>query len=683
MNIEQLLEQHLDEVAQQAEPAPDLDALMNETTRVPGGVRHHRQRAQRQRPHRQRPQRERRSISPVAAAMIAVLGTAGGVWMLNQRSGSEPVASPPSSADVAVTPTSGDPTPGTQTASDALTTIVNLPTAFPVVDNPSDGLPVTAYASRSSAAPTYSDAVIGRRVDGRLTDLVRVTAGAESQPPGGFEERRSAAVMGQSATEYVVANGNDQPDFSVVTWGDGPYFDASGGDPLKLLAALSPGTITAAPAAVDGDPPTIEIGELPDGYEVIMSSASNADPLWAGLLVGEDNFDIWVSSRNPLAEMADAVATHQYGGELRSVDVGGRPGWMFVSQDVTSGTVRADGLGWQVDDSTYAYIKVTDGSSGERVLELARSLRFVDFDTWVELYDVTVDGDDGVPTDEQSPTTEPLAIEESELAGQPNRLPVVQQPPAGMRVAAIEYATTPSPPFVEALVGREESGTIVDAVRFVVQSEPIEIPESSPPTEVTVMGQPAKAYALVDPDRDQRTVVTWGSGPYFAAEAADPLALLGMLSPGAVEGVDGDTVPSMRIGGLPDGVDLIVAPQPIFADQPHRYITIGAGRDEEPETFNVSTGTQNALAAMAVYGKTERIDVGGLPGWVSVDGHGLWSITWRVDDSTFAYLSVIDGSKEAALEYARSVTFVNVDTWLNTYEATRYDVALRGPTAIR
>lgn len=76
------------------------------------------------------------------------------------------------------------------------------------------------------------------------------------------------------------------------------------------------------------------------------------------------------------------------GSPLRSIEVNGHPAWTFLSsaptQDIT----------WQVDDSTYVYLKVNDGTDAAGALALANQLTFVDFETWTARYspDVSVTG---------------------------------------------------------------------------------------------------------------------------------------------------------------------------------------------------------------------------------------------------------------------------------------------------
>jgi hypothetical protein len=43
---------------------------------------------------------------------------------------------------------------------------------------------------------------------------------------------------------------------------------------------------------------------------------------------------------------------------------------------------------WQVDDSTFVYLKVNDGTDLNRALDLAADIEFVDWATFAGTYDV-------------------------------------------------------------------------------------------------------------------------------------------------------------------------------------------------------------------------------------------------------------------------------------------------------
>jgi len=250
------------------------------------------------------------------------------------------------------------------------------PASFPVLDPLPDGLEVTALVETgpSGEAP-LTQVLVARIVNDTITDPVLISVRARP-----FEltplhdtpvERVTVFGMDAETIDYGSSYGMG-PDVS-VSWGDGPYFLANGADPIAFLDRADPSVLEAT-AGTDDTAPELTIGELPADFEVVVAPQAVGPRVFgATLSVGADNYDFSVSARNPLADMALA-------GAVRRVDIDGAVGWAFTSvsrtQDVT----------WQVDDTTYAYLKVNDGSDGDRALELARAVTFVDFGAWVERY---------------------------------------------------------------------------------------------------------------------------------------------------------------------------------------------------------------------------------------------------------------------------------------------------------
>ena len=93
----------------------------------------------------------------------------------------------------------------------------------------------------------------------------------------------------------------------------------------------------------------------------------------ATLSIGADNYDISVSTRNPVVYMSVA-------GPLRRIEVAGQPGWTFLS------SFNTQDIAWQVDESTFAYLKINDGTDAAGALALANNITFVDWDSWIARY---------------------------------------------------------------------------------------------------------------------------------------------------------------------------------------------------------------------------------------------------------------------------------------------------------
>ncbi len=309
----------------------------------------------------------------LAAAVLGLVGV-GGLWAASARDTvSQAPAQQPSTPQ---TPTSATSATTAGTAGDPPATLE--PTAFPVVDEALRGLPVSAFVQRTGAGWTSArtEMLIARRIDGVLADAVRIEVWPEPFEVSPMQGRTpvDAVVLGQDARVFDRSQSGGPPRF-LVTWGTGPFFVASGEAPLTFLDRARPDAIGVSSAS-GAQPPQIIIGSPPEGFDVIVEPqvVSGGSTTFATLSIGIDNFDINVQAGDPLLDMASS------GYPLRAVDVNGRPGWTFLSsaptQDIT----------WQVDDSTYAYLKVNDGSSADEALAFARQITFVDFETWSNRY---------------------------------------------------------------------------------------------------------------------------------------------------------------------------------------------------------------------------------------------------------------------------------------------------------
>ena len=259
----------------------------------------------------------------------------------------------------------------------APTTPTTAPIAFPVLDEPPPGLTVTAMVQETPPGTPRTEALVGRVIDDTLTDTVLITV--QSEPlnisPRVGAPPTEAVVFDQPATVYDHGN-----NLRHVTWGSGPFFVASGTSPLVFLDQATAGTFKSGngtanekPASSE-QPPSLEIGPLPDGFSLIARPAPVGHPTTAATLsIGFDNYDISVSTRNPLIDMA-------LSGPLRRTSINDRPAWTFASSSSTQD------IAWQVDDATHAYLKVNDGSDAATAAAIASDIRFVDRDTWNELY---------------------------------------------------------------------------------------------------------------------------------------------------------------------------------------------------------------------------------------------------------------------------------------------------------
>ncbi len=250
------------------------------------------------------------------------------------------------------------------------------------------GLTATASTLRVPAEDPWTEALVGRTVDGTTADTVAISVYAKpiSISPAAGSPPTQTEVWGQPATVYDYGSISPADRGIIhVMWGSGPYFVASGADPLAFLAAADQSALQSSAPAVEGQPPTLTIGPLPQGFEVLVTAQPRGqETMNATLSIGQDNFDLSVATRSYVVSMAQAAA-------LRPVDVGGRTGRAFVSsgstQDIT----------WQVDDHTFAYLKVNDGTGFDDALALASKVGFVDWATFAARYNVDLPVPNSVP----------------------------------------------------------------------------------------------------------------------------------------------------------------------------------------------------------------------------------------------------------------------------------------------
>ena len=250
------------------------------------------------------------------------------------------------------------------------------PTSFPVVDQTDGGVTATASVRpiQEGVTTPRTEMLLGRQVDGVLTDAVTVTAQATpfGTSPAAGRPATEATVMGESAT--VIDRSGNPGDHVYVLWGSGPYFLAAGADPLTLLEQLEVGAIHAVVDLGVDQPPLIGGWSLPGGFELIAGpqTIGHSETSVATLAIGAD-VDVSVATQNPLIQMA-------LDGPLQSIEVNGKPAWTFLPS-----TPMRD-ITWQVDDTTYAYLAVRDDSDTADALELANRLTFVDEATWMTRY---------------------------------------------------------------------------------------------------------------------------------------------------------------------------------------------------------------------------------------------------------------------------------------------------------
>lgn len=288
--------------------------------------------------------------------------------------GTPPVASSPTPSTSSTAPPStivvrpaGATTPPTVAATE-IASSPNAPGLYPVAEGVD---PATAQFSPGATGAPFTTIAVGKVVDGEVSDAVTIYVGPADAVASRDSNGVPVTIYGQAGTVVTetIAAGEGN---TIVTWGNDPTFVAVGPDPMTFLdaSANSPFTLDGEPGAA----PIVAVGSLPDGYELLVPPqvSGGEDVVIAWIQLGDNT--VSVSAGNPAASMFTV-------GPTRRVDIGGSPGWAFVENPATSNDIT-----WQVDDHTYAYLKIDDGSTPEEALALAESVTFVTLEEWLELY---------------------------------------------------------------------------------------------------------------------------------------------------------------------------------------------------------------------------------------------------------------------------------------------------------
>ncbi len=436
------------------------------------------------------------------------------------------------------------------------------------------------------------------------------------------------------------------------------------GEPVLAVQALDP---VAFIEAAGGVPVHSKIGAtgnlvfdvrtLPDGYSVVAEWLAAGAVVTAGTLISEEGegMAVFVERMHPLL-------TRPIAGDLEYVDVNGSTGfWRDMEFD--------SDLVWQVSDHTWARVPRWPGADNADMLELARSVEFVDRATWEQRYDVELGS---------YPTREELdMIDESGASATadellfPDLFPILPDDhPLADQATAMYGGMTgwDNSTMTQALVAIDDGTRLSGAVQLMAFSAVTPGMWGSLDAErVTVAGVVGTLYTEGGTP-EIKTFVVDGE-PVVAVQALDPVAFVeaaGGVPVHAKVGAAGNLVFDVR--PLPDGYRVVVEPgewHPSGAVEAVTRVPDGDNGDG----MMVLVQRSNPLLVASIVGDLERIDVNGRRGWKQDGGPGS-TVIWQVSDGTWA---LIGGAMtvDAAVELALAVEFVDRATW-----EQRYDVEL-------
>ena len=315
-----------------------------------------------------------RLVGAAAAGVLLVGGLA-----IAQRPQDEPApaAQSPIPAPAAQPPV---PAPGAEVSAPS-TTVAELatpalePDAYPVIP---DAYPNAKLASARwggqlgwNGSPS-AEALVARLEGDTVTDGLQLSV--RSNPADAFAgEAQAMQLVGLEVQVYVE---NGSPALTTVVLPGSPTLAVTGQDPIGFIEDAGGFPIAGARIDSNGNI-TFAVGTLPTGYEVIVPPSqlpigSVDASTWVPDDDGGDGLAVWVEVRNPLISYAQV-------GELTRVDVNGTTGWMIDSGPGSP-------VMWPASPTTWAM--VSGATNADIALEFARSIDFVDKDTWIEWYGV-------------------------------------------------------------------------------------------------------------------------------------------------------------------------------------------------------------------------------------------------------------------------------------------------------
>lgn len=237
-------------------------------------------------------------------------------------------------------------------------------------------------------------------------------------------------------------------------------------------------------------------------------------------------------------------------------------------------------------------------------------------------------------------------------------LPVEANDGEGVIGEALPSRFRPETPLVHATLGRPaDDGTVADVVQLVAGSEQLPtLAYPIPPTEDLGDGYSLDprtgAIALHAPGATLVVAGGDGAADLLRAIAGTGLTLTG--TPGRV--------PTLAIGDLPDGYEVIVPPTPTEPEQAEAFVR--RGRNDLPVVVETGAGPPGH-AVMSAGGPISPVDVDGGPGWMSTHD-GRTRIAWT-DPSGVTVSLIAEYGPAEALEIARGVALVDEATWRATY----------------
>lgn len=304
----------------------------------------------------------RRPAIWLTAAAIAALGVAGIVAVTARRDASATPADHP----VVSQPAPASSLPGATTAG-----------IYPMFGDLGP-LNATLHANawhRDPNEPVHLRATIGQRTASGYTDIVHVDV-----LPTRFEWPNDVTLTAEPIAGRAVA----RYEWSGSTPGRGYTWQ---GDSTPAEIAITDSSITEQlvsvlrPGVDATGTPTLEIGQLPPGYDLIVGPT--VDSALAGPDVGAND------GQGGNVVLLVTPALLGTGDEWAEVPVGDATGWLSGPQLRPDGQYSA-GLYWPTPNGQWAHL-YGYGELADQLPEIANEVTWVDFDTFVATYGASPD----------------------------------------------------------------------------------------------------------------------------------------------------------------------------------------------------------------------------------------------------------------------------------------------------
>jgi hypothetical protein len=243
--------------------------------------------------------------------------------------------------------------------------------------------------------PPSSEALVARVAGDTMTGAIQLRVFAS------FDNSTlsipASATVNVAGTDMKLYIEFGTPTLKTVVLPGTPALAATGLDPVSFLESSRGFPILGPRIGTDGEV-TFAVGELPEGYELVVSPSRLPRGSYDAVTRAPDGDH--ADGLTALVDVHNPLPPYAMIGDMRRVDINGVSGWM-----------RDEGPGspviWQVSPTTWAY---TGGATTvDDAVAFARSLTFVDEATWRSRYNV---GEPNFLTKEQQLQPPPSTLPE-------------------------------------------------------------------------------------------------------------------------------------------------------------------------------------------------------------------------------------------------------------------------------